>query len=159
MYQTEDLLRAYHFDIEEIEKFVISHLPVEDIEKRDFKNWYAEINVEMQSEGITKQGHLERVQKIVTELTDLHESLLVDDTEYAEVYANSEPNISRFMSLSGGKVDNPVQVCLNGVYGMLLLRMNGKKIDDETKTTLDTFGDVLSYLSFKYQQGNIISDN
>ena len=159
MYQTEDLIRAYKMDVEELDKYVLSHLPLEDKEHLEFKLWYEELKNEMLAEDIIEKGHLIRVQKIVEEITELHHTLLEIDGEYRKTYHNSEPNISRYMSLSGGKITNPIQICLNGIYGLLLLRMNGKKIEEDTQATLDTFGDVISYLSFKYQQINTMTEN
>ena len=151
MYQTEDLLRAYNFDLESIESYVISHLPVEKEEKEEFKSWYASVRDEMVGEGITTKGHLARVQKHVDEISQLHTDLLKDDTGYQEVYEQARPHVDHHIKLSEGKVINPIQICLNGVYGMLLLRLNGKKIEDELMTRLDHFGNVLSYLATQYK--------
>jgi len=152
MYQTEDLLRVYDFNLDSIEKFVIYHLPIEEIEKKEFKNWYAQIKDEMTEEGIMQQGHLSRVQANVSELSVLHEKLLIDDEDYAEVFFEAEPHINHHISLSEGKIVNPIQICINGIYGLLLLRLNGKTVKKELQERLDHFGNVLSYLAVKYKE-------
>ena len=152
MYQTEDLLRVYEMDIDKIETHVIHHLPVEAEEKIEFRNWYLSIKEEMEKEDVVYHGHLSRVQAHVDELTMLHHQLLEQDKNYITVYKEAEPFINHHIQLSEGKIDNPIQVCLNGVYGLLLLRLNGKQVEEDLMKRLDHFGNVLSYLSMKYKQ-------
>jgi hypothetical protein len=151
MYQTEDLLRAYNFDLESIKLHVIAHLPVEESEKESFLGWYDKIRKEMEQEEITITGHLNRVQEYVNQLTDLHNQLMVNDGEYQAIYKKAKPHIDHHLELSKGKLTNPIQICLNGVYGLLLLRLNGKKIEEELTSRIDSFGDVLSYLAYQFK--------
>jgi len=150
MYQTEDLLRVYEFNLDSIEQYVISHLPITDEEKLAFKEWYAGIKEEMEKEGVQQTGHISRVQGFVFQLTELHDLLLKEDESYKQVYQNAELHINHHINLSEGKVINPIQICLNGVYGLLLLRLNGKKVEEDLMERLDQFGNVLSYLAVKF---------
>lgn len=154
MYQTEDLIRVYDFDIELIERYVIHHFPISKEEKQQNKKWYDQVLQKMKSEGIEEKGHLSEVQMVVDQLLNLHNNLLKDDPEYQKIYQKAKFNIDHNLELSEGKIENEVQICLNGIYGLLLLRMNGRKVDESLMEPLNTFGDLLSYLSYQYKLAN-----
>ena len=159
MYQTEDLIRAYEFDLTEINKRIVNHIPDGDDEKKSLTDWYEDIIVKMKQQGIEKSGHLLEVQLIVEELSNIHEELQSTDNNFEKVYHKSKSHIDKSMTLAKGQIINEVQICLNGVYGLLLLRANGKKITNELMESINTFGDILSYLSFKYKQRHYLSEN
>ena len=154
MYQTEDLIRAYNFDLEEIYKYVIQHFPVEDNKKTRIKAWYRKIANQMKKESLDKTGHLEELNKLALELSQFNLELLKSDQSYRKIFDQAKLHINRNAALSNGKVTNPIQICLNGIYGLLILRLNGKPIDDSINQGVQAFGDVLSYLGYKYQKRN-----
>lgn len=152
MYQTEDLIRVYNFDIEQIKAYVISHFPVEELEKEDLVGWYGDIKDQMIEEGIKEKGHLDSVNRIVRSLSEMSGQLLKSDQAYRQIYDQAKIHINKNIELANGAIKDPIQICLNGIYGLLLLRMNGKKLDESLKEGVNAFGDVLSYLSYKYKQ-------
>lgn len=154
MYQTEDLIRAYNFALEEIYKYVIKHFPVEDSMKTRIKAWYRKVANQMKKEGIEESGHLEELNKLARELSQFNLELLKSDQSYRKIFDQAKLHINRNAALSNGQLTNPIEICLNGIYGLLILRLNGKPIDDTIKQGAQAFGDVLSYLSFKYQKRN-----
>lgn len=152
MYQTEDLIRAYNFDLGEISKYVIQHFPVEDDKKTRIKAWYRKIANQMKKEGLEKEGHLEELNNLCKELSQFNLELLKSDQAYRKIFDQAKLHINRNASQSNGQISNPIQICLNGIYGLLLLRLNHKPVDDNIKQGAQAFGDVLSYLNFKYQK-------
>ena len=154
MYQTEDLIRAYNFELEEIYKYVIQHFPVEDNMKTRIKAWYRKVANQMKKEGLEESGHLEELNNLAKELSQFNLELLKSDQSYRKIFDQAKLHINRNAAMSNGQVSNPIQVCLNGIYGLLILRLNGKPVDDNIKQGAQAFGDVLSYLSFKYQKRN-----
>ncbi|MEQ8244206.1 DUF4924 family protein [Fulvivirga sp.] len=159
MYQTEDLIRVFDMDIENISQYVIKHIPEGDASKEELIGWYQAILDQMNKEGIEKSGHLSETQKIVEDLNTLKQQLLSSDEEFEKIYSKASPFIREFISMSEGKINDEIQICINGVYGILLARINGKKVPDEVQPALDQFGNVLSYLSYKYKQQNFLNDN
>ena len=157
MYQTEDLIRVYDFDMEKVEEYVIKHIPLED--KSDLKRWYKEVAEKMKTQGIEEKGHLKELQEISNDLSDLKNELLKEDKDFNKTYQEALPHIQKSLELSYGQVKGEVQACLNGVYGLLLLRMNGKKVPDELMESINAFGNVLSYLSYKYKQKHYLNEN
>lgn len=152
MYQTEDLIRVYNFDLEQLEEYVIRHFPVDAAEKESLQGWYAEIVASMKAEGIIERGHLLAVQEIVEKLSILSDNLLDLDEEYQKIYNQAKPFIEESLSHAAGKITDPIQICFNGIYGLLLLRMNGKEVDPSLMEGIDAFGNVLSYLSFAFKK-------
>ena len=156
MYQTEDLIRVYNFDMDQIKEYVISHFPVDEKEKETLVVWYNGILDQMNEEKIQDKGHLDQVNKIVVELAEMSKQLLKSDHAYRQIYDQAKIHINKNMDLAEGAIKEPIQICLNAIYGLLLLRMNGKKVDESLMEGINSFGDVLSYLSFKYKQRKAI---
>lgn len=155
MYQSEMLIRNFDFDIEKIKIHVFGNIPDEKMseEKREEELvWYAEVIDQMKSEGLEKEGHLSYVQDEVQKLSDLSMKLLVEDENYRAVFNAARPAIRENIQASEGLVNNPIQACLNGVFGLLLARMNGKQIPDETMEQIEHFGNVLSMLSHRTRE-------
>ena len=153
MYQTELLIRNFEFDIEKIQDHVLKNIPAElldDPGRLALKNWYISTIDTMKSEKLTSEGHLSEVQEIVQELSNLSLNLQVENEEYAGVFGSARPYIRASIQTSGGLITDPIQACLNGVFGFLLSRMNDKKIDEDTQKAVDSFGNVLSLLSYHY---------
>lgn len=159
MYQTEDLIRIYGFDLEKVKEYVIKHIPVEGDDKKSLENWYENVADQMKREGIEETGHLKEVQQHVTQLEELKSELLKTSKEFEAVYGKAKPHIDKSLEYAHGKVTGDVQVCLNGIYGLLLLRMNGKKVHPDLMESINAFGDVLSYLSYKYKQKYFMNEN
>lgn len=155
MYQTEMLIRNFDFDIEKIKIHVFGNIPDEKMseEKREEElKWYTEVIGQMKSEGLDKEGHLSYVQDEVQKLSDLSMKLLVEDEDYGAIFNAARPAIRESIQASEGLVNNPIQACLNGVFGLLLARMNGKQIPDETMQRIEHFGNVLSMLAHSYRK-------
>lgn len=155
MYQTELLIRNFDFDIEKIKIHVFGNIPDEKMskEKREGElKWYEEVIGQMKSERLEQEGHLSYVQEEVQKLSDLSMKLLVENEEYQAVFNAARPAIRESIQASEGLVNNPVQACLNGVFGLLLARMNGKQVPDETMEQIEHFGNVLSMLSHSYRE-------
>lgn len=159
MYQAEDLIRVYNFNLEDIKQYVIKHLPVKEEERGGITQWYADIARQMKKEGIEDRGHLASTQKIVEELESIKNGLLNKDKEFTEIYEKAKPHIESSLQEAYGLVKGEIQACLNGIYGLLLARMNGHEVPKEITEQLNFFGNVLSYLSYKYKQKNFMNNN
>ena len=159
MYQTEDLIRAYEFDLDQIKARIVANIPGDDEEKNDLAKWYEDLIAKMKKEGLEKSGHLSEVKEIVAELSSIHKELQSIDNNFEEVHNKSKAHIEKSKAFSQGQIEDEVQICLNGVYGLLLLRMEGKTIAPDLMESINAFGDILSYLSFKYKQRHFMSES
>jgi hypothetical protein len=155
MYQMEDLIRSYQFDLQDIRQYVISHYPVSEHEKSQIASWFETLSAQMIAEGIQEKGHLSHVQKEVDQLALLHWDLLKKDREYFEIYHPVKSHILEYISSAGGKdPGHEIQICINGIYGLLLCRLTGQNIPDNIKQSTEDFGSLLSYLSLVYKEKN-----
>lgn len=160
MYQMEDLIRSYQGNPEEIKTYVIEKYPVSEQEKNEIASWYLMLLKQMKAQDIMEKGHLEELNKLVLELAQIHWNLLKTDPAYFEAYGKAKPFIiDAVMQAEGQDLGNEIQICLNGVYGLLLCRLLGKKVSDEQLKSADAYGDILSTLSYHYKVKNSISKN
>ena len=154
MYQTELLIRNFEFDIEKIKVHVFGNISSEKMtqeEKDEHLNWYASVINEMKKEELIKEGHLSYVQDVVEKLSALSIELLGSNEDYQLLFNNARPAIRENIMASKGLVSNPIQVCLNGVFGLLITRMKGKEVPDDVQEQLTQFGNVLSFLSNQWK--------
>ncbi|NME70298.1 DUF4924 family protein [Flammeovirga aprica] len=153
IYQSEELLRAFNFNFDDIKEYVLKHITkLNEEEKQQILDWHKELMQLMETEEVMKEGHCSWAQNEIDTITSIHEKLLKEDQDYLKIYQNASPHIENNLKIADGLITNPIQICINGIFGLLLLRTRGKKVDDQTKEILNTFGDVLSYLAFKYKQ-------
>jgi len=151
MYQMEDLLRSYEFELGDIKQYVVSHYPVSEEEKADIAGWFDELASKMKAQGIEKKGHLLEVKEVVDELANIHWDLLKKDKDYYMIYDQAKPHVLDFIASSDGQdLGHEIQVCLNGVYGLLLCRLTGKTVTEELEKAVTAFGQVLGYLNAIY---------
>lgn len=154
MYQIEDTIRACSFDMEIIEERVISQFSVSDEVKMEIRDWYANIIVMMQEEGINKTGHIALLKGLISDLDGLHLQLLneIKDTKYSEQYSFAETNIREFEKKLGGEPESEIQTCVTALYALLLFRIQKKSISQETIQAMQTFSNMLAVLSAWYKK-------
>ena len=153
MWQVEDFVRSCNFDIELIDQAAISSYNVSDEEKRSIRNWYQEIINEMDIAQIREVGHLEELNEILVELSFLHNSLIniFQDNHYVTLFNEAKEIIDELKKKSGKNSRGDVESCLIGLYGIIVLKMQKKKITDETLAAVKVIGSLISYLSDQYR--------
>mgnify|MGYP006210188833 FL=1 len=77
IWQVENLLRAFQFDMQIVEEKLIRPQGYDQNTIEQEKEWYADIILQMKMERIEKEGHLSFTKDIVMELAFLHQSLLL----------------------------------------------------------------------------------
>ncbi|GMQ31625.1 DUF4924 family protein [Algoriphagus confluentis] len=153
MYQMEDLIRSFQGNMEEIRQYVVAHYPVGEKEKEEITAWFEGLAGKMKKEAILEKGHLSELNQLVDQLLKLHYRLVKTDKSYFETYHQAKPHIlESILADNGENPGNEIQICLNGVYGLLLCRLLGKKISEEQLKAAESFGEVLSFLNLAYQQ-------
>lgn len=154
MYQIEDLIRAYDFNLEAImENFVkpqLTDLSLED----EYKNWYRDLISQIKSQRIEKQGHLHDLKDILVEISYLHNTLLnlANDEKYRTLVETGTPFIDEFKDRSNLKDKNNIEVLFHAMYMKLLLKLQGKEISAETEEAFDSMRIQLAYLAKAYHK-------
>lgn len=154
MWQIEDLIRAFAFDIEKIQTYIIDGFDQPAEVKKEIREWYESLIEMMRLENITATGHLQINKNVITELDELHNVLLNSPKEnfYLMTYHKVLPLIVELRAKPGGKAYDEVETCLNLLYGILLLRLQHKQISDETMQAATLISEFLRMLSAKYKQ-------
>jgi hypothetical protein len=154
MWQVEDLIRAYQFNIDLIEQNLISQYVQPMKVKMEVRDWYANLMLMMYREGIKERGHLSFLNTLVAEMNDLHIRLLQHESEsrYHELYHFASVNIQEFRKKMINSNCSDVETCMNALYGLLLLRLKKQPIVRETETAMATFSKLLAILSQRFLQ-------
>lgn len=153
MWQVEDLIRASHFDMDEIRDKVIARYNQPDEVKEEIVRWYEELIEMMRSEGVKESGHIQLNKNVIITLTDLHLRLLKSPKEmiYGAAYYKTLPYIVQLRAKSGGNDLPELETCFTAVYGYLMLRMQGKEISAETLDGIKQISSFLALLAEKYR--------
>lgn len=161
MYQIEDIIRSFQFQMDAIERNIIEQYRQPDSVKEEIKLWYAELINEMEAEGITKKGHLQRLKEEIHLLYRLHEKVLttLQENQYIRSYELAKPPLQELALKSAGEnFRNEIELAIHGLYGLLLLRLKKETIAKETEEGLKKVSDFLAKLAHYYHHGeNIIS--
>jgi len=153
MWQVEDLIRANHFDMDEIRRNVIEKYQQSDEVKEKIAVWYEELIDMMRSEGVMESGHIQLNKNVIITLTDLHLRLLKAPKEmvYGATYYKTLPYIVQLRAKSGGNDLPEIETCFTALYGFLLLRMQGKEVSAQTMEGLKQISSFLAMLAEKYR--------
>lgn len=154
MYQIEDLIRAYQFDLDAIiENYVRPQLPDNSFIEQ-YKEWYRDLIAQMRSQRIEKQGHLHDLRDILVEMSYLHNTLLnmANDQKYRSVFEAATPYIEEFKERSNLKDKNHIEIIFHALYMKLLLKLQKKEISAETEEAFDAMRVMIAYLARTYHQ-------
>jgi hypothetical protein len=154
MYQVEDVIRAYKFDVDLImEHYVQPQLPDSSFSGQ-YKTWYEGLIRSMKAQKIEKSGHLDELKEIMIELSYLHTTMLnmPDDTKYKEVYDAANKYLEEFKLKSDLKDKNHIEIAFHAMYMKLLLKLQKKEISPETEEAFDGMRMMLAYLSRSYRR-------
>lgn len=155
MYQVEDMIRANKLDLDSIEKTLISQFDVPYGVKRDMREWYKTLIGMMTEEQKEVAGHLAILENLSDQMHEMHHEIIKQgvDKAYQEVYDKAKPNIEALRMRSGHSKDNDIQVALNGLYGLLILKLKKSAITDDTQKAFETIKELIAELSSRYMEG------
>jgi flagellin-specific chaperone FliS len=155
MYQIEDIIRSFKFDLDAIDRAIVAKYDQPLEVKEEIKDWYADLIKEMKTQGVEVKGHLESLNEVVSGLQVLHKSLLTtfQDQEYKELYDQAKPAIQDLMHKSDGSlVGKEIAVTLNGLYGLLVLRLKKQPIAAGTEQAMGQISKMMAHLAHQYNQ-------
>ncbi|MCF0214086.1 MAG: DUF4924 family protein [Muribaculaceae bacterium] len=149
MWQIEDLIRANKLDIDLIATNIIDryqNLPDDD--RQAMRSWYESLIDMMRSENVQTSGHLQINRNVLASVADLHSRLLADPRfeDYKAEFYRTLPFIVELRSRAGEAPAGEIETCLNALYGMLMLRLQGKEISDATKRAIDQISRFMALL-------------
>ena len=159
LWQVEDMIRALDFDMERIEKTLITGYDVDDAKKAEITEWYRHHVIMMQKEQIQKSGHLQVLVNLANDLNHFHLALIQQqiDAEYSRLYTEIKQDID-FVREKSGHDHHDIEVALNTLYLILMLKIKKQEISEGTQNAVWKFGNFMGHLSklFKaYESGDL----
>ena len=159
MWQIEDLIRSFQFDLDKINAQIISQFEVEKDVKKEIYIWYEGLIEQMKTEKLQKSGHLQFIQNTINELNDLHLYLIQkQNAKYLQYYSWAKNHIDELQKLSKINQQNEIESSLNGLYGYLLLKLQKRKISSETQKSIENISKMMAFLNqiyFKIEKGEM----
>ena len=158
MWQTEDMLRACRLDDEKIDQLLVArYVGVEGISDdtvKSIRQWYHDLAAMMLAEGKRESGHLQINEVILSDLTDLHLRLLKggEDAIYTSAYYSTLPTIVELRSHQGEHPQGELETCFTALYGVLMLRLQGREISKETQGAMAQISKFIALLAAKYKE-------
>ncbi|MCH5229852.1 MAG: DUF4924 family protein [Muribaculaceae bacterium] len=165
MWQIEDLIRANELDIDKIQERIIDqYKDLSEIQRKEMRDWYESLIDMMRREDVQKKGHLQINKNVIIALEDLHRHLLADTkfASYSAQFYHTLPIIVELRAKSGEEKSGEIETCFNALYGVLLLRLQGKEISEETKQGIAQISKFLAVLSMYYKKdynNELFTDN
>jgi hypothetical protein len=152
MWQVEDLIRAHGCDLERLRRQVVEQFPEE--QRAALAEWYADLLDMMRREGVAERGHLQMLRNLVTWLTDLHLQLLRSPKfpYYSAAYYKALPFIVELRARGAHTEEPEVEVALDALYGILLMRLQHKTVSPATTQAAEALSAWLGLLSDYYKQ-------
>jgi hypothetical protein len=154
MWHIEELIRSFNHDIKSIEKGVIDNFNVDEESKAKMIHWYEGLIKEMRQQGIVERGHLHELNEIMTELLYLHQSLLTvyQDQTYQELLSQAHPNLEELKKKSLGGSKSEVETAMNGLFGVLVLKLNKREVSDATQEAVKSISKMMAHLARQYHR-------
>lgn len=148
-FQVEDLIRAFHLDIDQIREKLVSQYNTSDAEmKAEILTWYKNLVVMMEKEGIKTSGHFQFLINLINELNEFHLKLMETGQvpEYVQNYKTVAGLITELKLKSNGTKNN-ILISLEAIYGFLLLKLQKKEVTPETNEAMQRLSNWLGQLS------------
>ena len=155
MWQIEDLIRANKLDIDKIQETIIDkYTNLTDAQKKEMRDWYESLIDMMRRENVAEKGHLQLNKNVIIALEDLHRQLLADQkfATYSAQFYHTLPLIVELRAKAGDNKAGEIETCFNALYGMLMLRLQGKEISEETLSAIQQISKFLAVLAVYYKK-------
>ncbi len=154
MWQIEDLIRANQLDIDKIQENIIDkYSDLDEARRKEMREWYESLIDMMRREGVVESGHLQLNKNVIIALDDLNRRLLADSkfASYSAQFYHTLPIIVELRAKAGENKAGEIETCFNALYGILMLRLQGKEISEETKQATAQISKFLALLSHYYK--------
>lgn len=154
MWQVEDLIRANNLNIDLICQNIIDQYDQPEDIKVSIREWYENLIEMMIHDEVQEKGHLQINKNVISNLTDLHNSLLKlsEHADYHAMYYKTLPYIVELRVKGADKNESEIETCFSALYGFLLLKIQNKEVSGETQAAISQIGSLVRLLAIKYKQ-------
>lgn len=152
LYQVEDLIRAFQFDMDLIDEKLIAGYETDDNTREEITAWYQNLVSMMEKEGIQQKGHLQFISNLISDINEFHLKLI--ETGKGTMYTQTFQTVGGLLTELKEKntqAKNDVDLGITAVYGFLLLKMQKKSISVDTTEAIKRISKWLGDLSKLYR--------
>ena len=152
LYQVEDLIRAFQFDMNLIQEKLVANYQADEKTSDEIAEWYNNLVAMMEKEGIREKGHFQFLTNLINDINEFHIKLMETGSE--KVYVQNFKSVAGLIAELKHKnkiAKNDIQLGLDTVYGFLLLKMKKAKISAETENAVKQLSKWLGILSKHYK--------
>lgn len=148
MFQVEDVIRAYGLDMDRIRQEYLTRFDYTPEQMKEVTEWYQGLVNMMHEEGCTESGHVQVVRNTIILLNDQHKETLADPKKpfYSAAYYKVLPYIVELRSHGANRDKTEIETCLDALYGVTVLKMQGKDVSKETLAALQPITQMLEAL-------------
>ena len=154
MWQVEDMIRAAGLDSDRLYETVIKSSGRSEADCAEWKQWYDYLIGMMRVEGKTEHGHLQINENVLMLLEELHTRLLDShkQPEYRDLYYKALPFIVEFRAKNHEQQNEELRDCFNLLYGVWLLKVQGKPVSAETEQAVKAVSAFIGKLAVLYRE-------
>ncbi len=109
-----------------------------------------DLNEMMHREGIVEGGHLALANNALSELEDLHATLLNEDAMYRAAIIRLQPSLNLLKAKTDRPTMSDIEACLLLLYQIMMLKLQKKEITPQTASVQQQATQVLTFLSRSY---------
>jgi hypothetical protein len=152
LYQIEDLIRAFKFDMALIEEKLVANYKADENTSKVISDWYQNLVVMMEKERIQEKGHLQFLTNLISDVNEFHLKLMEtgEDKIYVQTY-KTVAGLVEELKQKNPSAKNDVDLGITAIYGFLLLKMQQKNISIDTTEAIKRISTWLSVLSKLYK--------
>lgn len=153
LYQVEDLIRAFQLDIDIIQEKLISKYQADEKISSEITDWYNNLVVMMEKEGLKEKGHLQFITNLIDDINNFHIKLINGESE--KVYIQNYKSIAGVLTelkQKNSTAQNDIQLALDTIYGFLMLRLKKAEISEGTTLAIKQLSQWLGSLSKLYKE-------
>lgn len=155
MWQIEDLIRANGLDMERIKANILDkYTNLSEAQLKELAGWYESLIDMMRREEVQEKGHLQINRNVIIDLDDLSRRLLANPkySDYSRAYYDVLPDLVEIRAKAGDNKRDEIESAFTALYGILLLRLQGKEISPETAAAADRVAKFLATLASYYKK-------
>ena len=155
LWQVEDMLRACDLDMDRVEAALVSRYDVDDAKRHEIRDWYENLVMMMRAEHLRDGGHLQICKNVLIRLNDLHSQLLHESdrfAQYSAAFYSALPFIVELRAKAGDAAAPELETCFNLLYGVMMLRLQGKSVSESTQKAVTTVSYFIGMLAAYFKK-------